>query len=193
MWHKKDTMARPHSPRPPVPLDGKKLEEMALRYVGKYETSRAKLIAYLSRKVRERGWNGSVEPDLDALAKRFSDLGYIDDAAYALAKSRALSRRGYGRRRLDEKLRLAGIAQDDAAAALEQAREQALEAALRFAQRRRIGPYAAARFDDKQRERAIASMVRAGHPLAISRAIASLEPGTQIDAEQLSEQSRLDP
>src|SRR5579864_6680816 len=90
---------------------------MALRYVGRFATTRAKLTAYLWRKVRERGWNDKAEPDFDALAQRFCELGYLDDAAYALAKSRSLSSRGYGRHRLEQKLRLAGISDEDGAAA----------------------------------------------------------------------------
>ena len=40
------------------------------------------------------------EPDLDVLADRFAEHGYVDDAAYALAKSRSLTGRGYGKRRV---------------------------------------------------------------------------------------------
>ncbi len=191
MWHKKDAMARARTPRAPIPLDPKRLEELALRYVGKYATSRAKLIAYLARKLRERGWDGSGEPDLGAIAERFSELGYVDDSAYALAKSRSLSSRGYGKRRLDEKLRLAGIDEEDGAAARAHADEEALDAALRYARRRRIGPFGAAGGDPKQREKAIAAMVRAGHPFGLARAIAGLAPGAEINPGQLSEQSRI--
>lgn len=162
---------------------------MALRYVGKYATTRARLTAYLLRKVRERGWNGPSDPDLDALAERFSRLGYVDDAAYALAKSRALGNRGYGSRRLEQTLRLAGVGEEDCAAALEHSSEHRLEAALRYAQRRRIGPYGEERPDPRQREKAIAAMVRAGHSIRLAKAIVSLEPGAEINKEQLSGES----
>jgi len=179
-------MARPRSLRSPAPLDRKQLEEMALRYVGRFATTRAKLIAYLWRKVRERGWNDNREPDPDALAQRFCELGYLDDAAYALAKSRSLSSRGYGRHRLEQKLRLAGIGEEDGAAALEEADAEALEAALRYAQRRKIGPWSPEKPDAKSREKAIAAMARAGHPLGLSIAIASLAPGAEINRDTLS-------
>jgi regulatory protein len=46
-----------HRPRRALPpLDQAALQELALRYVGKYATTRAKLRAYLGRKLRERGW-----------------------------------------------------------------------------------------------------------------------------------------
>jgi regulatory protein len=128
---------------------------MALRYVGRYATSRAKLLTYLRRKLRERGWDGDREPDLQALAAQFCELGYIDDAAYALSKSRSLSSRGYGRRRLDQTLHLAGIGQEEGAAARDHADGQAVEAALLYAQRRKIGPFGTPAADRKEREKAI--------------------------------------
>ena len=183
-------MARLRQPRTPIPLDSNRLDELALRYVGRYATSKAKLIAYLSRKLRERGWNGDHEPDLDALAERFSRLGYVDDAAYALAKSRSLSSRGYGKRRLDDKLRMAGIGDEDATEAREHADEEAVDAALRYAERRRIGPFAPSGHDPRQREKAIAAMVRAGHSFGLASAIIRLAPGIEIDREDLSERTR---
>jgi regulatory protein len=180
-------MARPRSPRVPVPLDTARLKELALRYVGRYATTRAKLIFFLARKLRERGWSDESAPQIDALAARFCELGYIDDAAYALAKSRALSSRGYGKRRLDQKLRLAGIGDEDSAAARAHADGEAVDAALRYAERRRIGPFASSKSDPKQREKAIAAMVRAGHSFALARAIAEMGPGAEVDKEELCE------
>jgi regulatory protein len=179
----------PRSTRARPPLDAKRLEELAVRYVGRYATSRAKLVAYLERKVRERGWDGSLEPDFEALAARFSELGYVDDAAYALAKSQALSSRGYGKRRLEEKLRLAGIGEEEGAAAREHADAQAVEAALRFARRRRIGPFGSTDGDPKQREKAIAAMVRAGHPFTLARVIISWPKGTEIDPDEIADRA----
>lgn len=173
--------------RVPPPLDQAKLQELALRYVGKYATTQSKLRAYLSRKLRERGWNGEREPDLEGLAQRFAELGYVDDAAYALSKSRTLSGRGYGKRRIAAKLKLAGVTEDDGRAALEAAEADAVNAALRFAKRRRIGPFAAATPDRPAREKAIAAMVRAGHAFGLSRAIVSLSPGSDVELINLCE------
>jgi regulatory protein len=178
--------------RSPTPLTQSALQELALRYVGKYATTRAKLRAYLARKVRERGWDGAGEPDLEALASRFADLGYIDDASYAMAKSRALSARGYGKRRLAQKLHQAGVSDDDSRRAFDAAEEAAVEAALRFARRRRFGPFAAYAADRQEREKWIASMVRAGHGFGLARAIASLAPGAEVNAIDLAESNRVD-
>ena len=131
------------------------------------------------------------EPDLGGLAERFADSGYVDDAAFAISKARSLSGRGYGKRRLVEQLRAAGIEEDHSDGACEHADEQAVAAALRFAERRRIGPFASDEPDRAGREKAIAAMVRAGHCFALARAIAILPPGAAIDPELLSEQAGL--
>lgn len=188
MWHKNGVSSRRHSRRsPPAPLDSKQLQELALRYVGKYATSRAKLCAYLARKVRERGWNGDQPPDVAEIANRFADQGYVDDAAFALSQSRSLSARGYGKKRLSDKLRLAGIEEADQSAAIQHADGAAVEAALRFAEKRRIGPFALAAADMRQREKWIGAMIRGGHGFGLARALCSMQPGSPIDVNELRE------
>jgi regulatory protein len=179
--------------RPARPLDDARLHELALRYVGKYATTRAKLRAYLVRKVRERGWAGGREPDLEALANRFAELGYIDDAAYALAQSRSLMARGYGKGRLSDKLRIAGVEESDGEAAGRHADAEAVAAALRFAERRRIGPFAVAAVERPEREKWIGAMVRAGHGFGLARAIAALAPGSPIDIDELENRAGVTP
>jgi regulatory protein len=167
------------NPRPP--LDESKLEELALRYVGRFATTRAKLRAYLGRKVRERGWGGEHDPDFEALAERLAGLGYVNDAAFATAKARSLTNRGFGRRRVEDKLRQAGIDEADGEEAREIVQQEAMAAALRFAERKRIGPFSARICDRNEREKAIGAMIRAGHPLALARVIAELPPGATPD------------
>lgn len=167
------------------PLTAAKLEEMALNYVGRFATSRAKLATYLGRKLRERGWSDSCEPDVEMIADKFVRLGYVDDRAFALSKARSLTGRGYGERRVGQALAQAGIGEEDASDARGLAEEEALVAALRFARRRAIGPYANQQPDPAQRERALAAMIRAGHRFQIARAIVDLKPGESPDTEVL--------
>jgi regulatory protein len=85
---------------------------------------------------------------------------------------------------------MAGIGEEDAAEAREHAEREKVEAALHFARRRRIGPFAAGEPDIKQREKAIAAMVRAGHSFGIANAVARLAPGSEVDRDDLREMSR---
>ena len=180
-------MARRGTRRPPPPLDAERLKELALTYVGRFATTRAKLASYLSRKLRERGWAGDVPPDIETVVERLAGLGYVDDAAFALSRSRALTSRGYGSRRVTQALRAAGVGEEEGEPALELAEAEAVDSALRFARRRRLGPFGDSKPDRAGMERSLASMLRAGHGFTLSKAILNLEPGAEIDIERLVE------
>lgn len=177
-----------HERRAPRPLTAAALEELALRYVSRFATTRAKLLTFLRRKVRERGWaDGEAPVQFEALADRLCSLGYVDDAAFAVAKAGSLSRRGYGPGRVEQALRQAGVDEDDGSEARQLASSEAVEAALRFARRRRLGPWAPAQPDPAARQKALAAMIRAGHGFGLSREIVSAAPGAELCADGLAE------
>ncbi|PCD01888.1 RecX family transcriptional regulator [Sphingomonas spermidinifaciens] len=158
------------------PYDAKSLERSALRYVERFATTRGKLADYLTRKLRERGWAEESEPPVEALAERFAELGYIDDRAWGEAKAAAMTRRGLGARRVRQALGAAGIAGEDMAAIDEAAGDAAVESAVAFARRKRIGPFGPGSDDRAVIERQVGQMVRAGHPPDLARRIARMEP-----------------
>jgi regulatory protein len=169
-------MARPNRPRPA--LTSASLDRLALRYVERFATTRAKLAAYLERKIRERGWEeGAPRADTAAIAERFAELGYVDDRAFAEAKAGALTRRGLGKRRVDQALRFAGVGAEDAEAVAPAVEAEATGSALSFARRKRIGPFGNETPDRQARERQVAAMVRAGHAPSLAWKIARMEPG----------------
>jgi regulatory protein len=154
--------------REPKPLDAARLDELALTYVARFATSAAKLERYLKRKLRERGWEGEREPDLGALVGRYVELGYVDDAAFARAKSGGPLRRGFGPRRVSEALREAGIEE----AIREEVRPGEgvqRRAALALARKRGFGPFGRESIDRERRRKQIAAMLRAGHSLDSAR------------------------
>lgn len=158
--------------KPPPPLTQATLERMALRYVERFATTRAKLLEYLRRKLRERGVDGPIDPE--ALADRMVELRYVDDRMFAEARAAAMARRGLGPRRVRDALRHAGVAGDDVVTLDEAIDGDAEATALAFARRRRIGPFAPEPVERDQRERQIAAMVRAGHAPTLARRIASM-------------------
>ena len=177
-------MSRRNFPRPgrvPKALDLQALNALALAYLGKYATTRHKLRTYLARKVMERGWEGEEAAPLDAIVERCAELGYVDDAGFAEARGAALTRRGYGEQRVAAALRGAGIDSETAAPVRGKAQENALDAALAFARRKRIGPFGSESIDLDQRRRHLGQMLRAGHPPDIARRVAFAEPGAILD------------
>ena len=170
-------MKRDRHKKPRPPLDPEALERLALHYVGRYATTRAKLTSYLRRKLAERGWAEAAAPAIEPLVERFAAVGYVNDAAFATARAASLQRRGYGERRVDQALKAAGIAEEDAAEAREQTSSTAWVSALRFAERKRIGPYAAEIAERPARERAFAALLRAGHRMEHARRLVNARPG----------------
>jgi len=159
-------MVRP-TPKP-RPIDAARLDELALAYVARFATSRAKLEGYLRRKLRERGWAGEAEPPVAALVERLAAAGYVDDAAFARARAGSLLRRGYGQRRVSQALGAAGI-DADLREAVSPGQGAARRAALAMAKRRGFGPFGPAMPERAVREKQIAAMLRAGHPLDSAR------------------------
>lgn len=169
--------------RAPRPLDRPRLEELALAYVARFATSAGKLSAYLARKLRERGWEGETPPDVAGLVARFVEKGYVDDAGYARAKGQGLLRRGYGARRIDQALTMAGIAEDLRELAHGEESERR-GAALAMARKRRFGPFGAdgCPADPAVRQKQVAALLRAGHPLEYARRL--VNAGTIQTAEE---------
>ena len=157
--------------RPPKPLDEQSLNDLALRYLGRFASTRAKLVQYLQRKLRERGWEGDAAPDCAALAERCAELGYVDDAVYAAMKGGSLLRRGYGARRVDQALSAAGVKEPDRAEMRAAGKDQALTAAMAFARRKRIGAFADQPADADKRRKQLQAFIRAGHDFALARAL----------------------
>lgn len=173
---------RASSDRTPRPLDAARLDELALAYVARFATSRAKLGRYLARKIRESNWTDAIDTRTacETIVATMERLGFVDDKQYAAMRGAAMTRRGLGVRRVKAQLWVDGIAPGDAGEAVEVAEGAALSAALGFARRRRFGPFALqAANDPALRERQVAAFARAGHSLALARRILAAAPGEE--------------
>lgn len=166
------------------PLDQTSLRDLALSYAARFATTGAKLEGYLARKIRERGLaedadGRTVEIDVPALVARLIELGYVNDDAYARAKSRDLTARGYGARRVEQALWAAGV-EDSVREDHAPSEAAAREAAALLAKKRRFGPFSdklraneenarEGGYRDnnthKLREKQVAAMLRAGHKM----------------------------
>ena len=168
-------------------------EALALHYLGRFATSRAKLERYLARKLRERGWEGEEGPDIAGLVERFAEKGYVDDEAYARMKASGLLARGYGARRVNETLRAAGL-DEEVRAHNVPADCEAREALLAYVRRRKFGPFAAPARDagpeaaHKAREKQLAAILRAGHSFEHARR--AVEAPTIAELEEWVEEAR---
>ena len=172
--------------RTPKPLDRTRLNDLALHYVARFATSSGKLESYLKRKLRERGWDGEGAPDIAGLVARFAEKNYVDDEAYARMKTSGLLARGYGARRVEEKLRADGLDEGVRAANVPEEAE-AREALLSYVRRRRFGPFRIAPRGEgpeaaqKAREKQLAAIVRAGHSFDHARRVVEAKNQTELE------------
>jgi regulatory protein len=170
-----------------------KSESLALYYVGRFAVTQAKLQKYLSRKIREKFPDEeNTHEAIEAIVEKMVALGYVNDAAYAQARVRSLSRKGLGARRITGDLHYAGVDEPTRETALEEGDHDPLAAAHAFARRKRLGRYAVEGVDevhdegegdeasahndkpqhnDKAHQKAVAAMLRAGHSYAIVKQV----------------------
>jgi regulatory protein len=104
---------------------------------------------------------------IQAIIGRFREVGLINDAAYAKSRATSLSRSGRSRRAITAHLKAKGVAGDLVRDAVPNDAETELAAAIAFARKRRIGPYARETPDDrdaarKAKQKALAAMARRG-------------------------------
>ena len=187
---------RAPSDRSKRPLGAARLDELALAYVARFATSRAKLTRYLSRKIRESEWADDVDAmtACEAIADRMERLQFLDDRQYAAMRAGAMTRRGLGVRRVKAQLYVDGIAPKDSGEAIETAEGAAISAAVGYARRRRFGPFAtrSGGDDPKERDRQLSAFLRAGHSFALARRILAIAPGDEAALAALDDEAVLD-
>ena len=175
-----------------APLDQTALRDLALSYVARFSTTQAKLADYLRRKIRERGIAEDADSlDVEAVVERLVELGYVDDAAFAQARSASLLRKGYGGRRVDQALRAAGI-EESTRGHFAPDEVRARRSALLLAKKRGFGPFGRdfgpeGGIDLGKREKQIAAMVRAGHDFSSAKAM--VDAVSTEEAEQWAEEA----
>lgn len=173
-----------------------RIMKKALDYLGRYASSRYKLAQVLqrfaARKLADydpRDIGAAIQHTLD----QCTQFGYIDDRQFAVAKVRSQRRLGRSEAAIRQKLRQHAL--DDAiiGQALAEVDEESvdgdLKAAIRFAQRRRLGPFSNRASGSRQhldiqqlRQRELGAMARAGFSVTISLKIIESDDPDTIEA-----------
>ncbi len=153
------------------------LHEAALGYLARGSASAATLGRVLERRVsnwarrsaRAGGDPEAIATDVEtcrssiaSIVARFCEVGLLNDEAYAKSRARSLGRAGRSRRAILANLTAKGVAATTAREALP---DDELGAALVFARKRRIGPFAREPIDPRDRaarQKELAAMARAG-------------------------------
>lgn len=166
------------APRPVSPPDEVSLREAALSYLARYSATEAGLRRVLDRRVDR--WARSLEGDekpptvaaardaVRAVVARLVAAGVVDNAAFAEARARSLTRAGRSRRAVAAHLAAKGVDAATARAALPGDEAMELAAAVALTARRRIGAFRPVPGDDDARRRELGMMARAGFPQAVA-------------------------
>ena len=152
------------------------LDEAALRYLERFDASVAKLRTLLMRKGRTLAPETSrdeLEAAVSQLVARYQRSGLVNDARFAEASIRGLRQRGMGERAIVYRLSAKGVEADTAREALGRVdadqEEPELEAAIRFAKRRKLGAFRTTEATTKERRKDLQALARAGFSYAVAQ------------------------
>ena len=161
------------------PPDEAQLYEAALNHLARYGATEASLARTLSRRIDRWARLQAAEDDdpeiLNAAAGRAKSVipkvitrlrsaNLLNDAAFAAARARRLTREGKSRRFALAHLASKGVASSTATASVGDDPERELAAACAYLRRRRAGP-----FGDVPELKILGAMARAGFTQSIAR------------------------
>ena len=157
------------------PMDFAWLEERALRYAARWETSAASVARLLERKIYERCEESGESPDIalemiPALVAKLLERGYVDDHRFATGMLERQRQRGDSTARIRARLSAKGISeslQDELFA--QEDPEIEIRSAWKLARRRRLGPFCSDPAERRNaRDRHVGVICRQGFDLEIA-------------------------
>jgi regulatory protein len=169
------------------------LHEAALAYLARSAATAATLGRALERKIvtwaRKAARAGAGADEIEEhlvrcrtivaeIVARFREVGLVNDAAFAEARAKRLSREGRSKRAIAAHLAAKGVS---SSITREVIPHDELGAALVFARKRRIGPYAREETTREQEHKALAAMARAGFDFSVC------ERALRMDRERADE------
>jgi regulatory protein len=175
--------------KPPRRINQMLINEMAKRYLERYDANARRVESLLARKIARglrAGWYEEIEPDalgamIATTVVTAERIGMIDDKAYAERRAAALSRRGKSASRIALDLRSRGLDADLTIAAIAETETTDAERARHLAQRKRLGPWRmTARAENRDKD--IARLCRAGFSPGLAKSLIDApmsDPGSE--------------
>lgn len=175
---KNETNKRKTEPKPPKKITESYLQNSGLYYLQRFPSSSANFKSVMMRKVKRSCAyhkdqdSESCEAMVNQLTKKFEEYGLLDDVSYTKGMITSLRNQGKSERLIFAKLSSKGLTHnmirdallqyDEAHSVSDLNAEQ--QAALKFAKKRRIGPFRKENenFDEKARNKELGALARAG-------------------------------
>lgn len=156
------------------------LKNSSLYYLSRFTTSSENLKRVLMRKVARSANHHGTDPKegqllIQEMITNYLRSGLLDDDAYAKAQATNLHNKGNSSRNIRSKLRQKGLESEVIELAVSALRNNYENpervAAIRFAQRRRLGPFQKKELNDEIRKKQMATLARAGFSYKIAKYI----------------------
>lgn len=172
----------------------KRLTNIALYYLGRYESSADNLRRVLRRRIAKAAAKGAdVPPEsadwIESVVSEMKRLGYIDDSRFAEITAEKYRKAGKSERFIRQKLAYAGIdpdLQDSVLSACDSVEnvDFDLDAAKRLVAKRKIGAFRPARDRGLYRKKDLAVLARAGFSFQTAvRALGDYDGDGEEDVE----------
>jgi regulatory protein len=148
-------------------LTERKLFNITLYYLSRYEASGQKVRNMLKRRILKIKLSGAEIPkDVDRwienIILKMQNLGYLDDLRYAENQVRILLSQNRSNRFIVGKLKQSGLSDQVIENLLNKSEIDEITRAKQFAQKKKFGPYAQTSKTPEQRKKEISTMARAG-------------------------------
>ena len=154
------------------PVTEKRLMNVALFYLEKYESSSENLRRLLQRRILRAEMKGVSVPAeardwVEKVVAEVKRLGYVDDGRFALSVAEKYRKAGKSRKYICQKLTLAGIpadVQDDVLSEFDgtESEDAELQAALLLVRKRKLGVFRPEEDRKACRKKDLAALARAG-------------------------------
>jgi regulatory protein len=187
-----DFKREPRKKKVPRKVTPKSLENAALYYLQRFSSSSENLRRVMMRRVYRSAKHHDTDPEegaemIEALIKRYNEVGLLDDAQFAKMRAGSLNRRGSSARAIRAKLAEKGVASDVITETLERLtdedRDPELTAAVTLARKRRLGPYRVSGDRSEFKEKDMAALARAGFNYSTAQKIIEAETTEELEEE----------
>ena len=170
------------------------LKNLALRQAARFPGSVQRMRQYLVTKMREAITAGEAQSSdagtwIEGVVATLLRVRLLDDDAFAAARASTLQRRGRATSFITRDLARQGLARtaiESAVASLEVTPGESpdLQAAVRLAKKKKLGPFASLPLTPRDRQRHLATLARAGFSFDLARRV--LEASSPEALEELS-------
>ena len=164
----------------PKSITHQALKNAGLRYLERYAASTQSLRDVLTRRISKAQYSDSPDPCtlkrwIDDIIEQFTNAGLLNDRLFAQARAESLFNKGSSIKMIRSKLTkkgIVGVVLDEVVSDLvDEWKNPDLRAAIRFSQRKKIGPFRVRGDRDVFVKRDLASLGRAGFSFAIAKKI----------------------